>query len=344
MVKENWLSRLALGASFFALAVIGLGAFTRLIEAGLGCPDWPGCYGHFAVPLSQLAQQLAQLKFPDTQLVFYKAWAEMAHRYCVAGLCLLILMLIMTVFGKKVFRTRLNLALVFVLIGLVCYQIILGKWTVTLKLLPLIVSQHLLCGFFILNILWTLYLNNSYVDAGAKLPPATRHLLLTLAVVALVLLFLQIALGAWTSTNYAALSCPDFPFCSNDKTLTWQFGAAFNIFSPPGINYEGGVLPEAVRQTIQMTHRLGALVVTVYLLIFMLVAAPKLLRFPELMQSIYLILALLCIQLSLGIANVMFKLPLATAVSHNIVAVLFSLSVLTFIFKLAKVNTGVTQS
>lgn len=341
MVNQHFLSRLAFAASFFALGVIALGAFTRLIDAGLGCPDWPGCYGNFTVPLSALAERIAKLQYPGTQLVAYKAWAEMMHRYFVAGLSLLITFIVIIILSKKAFRTVVNISLVIGLIALLAYQIMLGQWTVTLKLLPVIVSQHLLGGFFILSLLWLVYLNNSYVNSGRALTRLTKNFLLPLAVIALVLVLLQIALGAWTSTNYASLSCPDFPFCTKGHALVMQFKDAFNIFAPVGVNYEGGVLPEAVRQTIQMSHRYGALIVTVYLLAYMMISMPKLIRFPELMKSVYVMMGLLCVQLCIGVSNVMFKLPLATALSHTVIAALLLLSVLTLIFKLAKADAGV---
>jgi cytochrome c oxidase assembly protein subunit 15 len=340
LVKQKFLSRIALAASFFALGVIALGAYTRLVDAGLGCPDWPGCYGHFTVPLSALAQRLIQLQYPAAHLVAYKAAAEMVHRYFVGGLSMLIVVLISVIFANKTFRTTWNVSLALGLVLLLGYQIMLGQWTVTLQLLPIIVSQHLIGGFLIFALLWLLYLNSSYRHTGKNLAPRDKNFLLPWAVIAFVVVLLQIALGAWVSTNYASLSCPDFPFCEHGKTVVMQFASAFNIFSPPGINYEGGVLPEAARQTIQMTHRFGALVVTGYLLIFMLVTVPRLMRFPDLMQSLYQILALLCVQLCIGISNIIFKLPLVTALSHNLVAVLLLASVLTFIFKLTHSHSG----
>ncbi len=143
MVKRNLLSYLALFASVFALGVIALGAFTRLIDAGLGCPDWPGCYGHILVPISMKAQMAANLIYPKTHWVAYKAWAEMFHRYAVGVLSLLIVVIVGCVFSKKELRTRGNVIFSIVLLLLLAYQIMLGQWTVTLKLLPVIVSQHL---------------------------------------------------------------------------------------------------------------------------------------------------------------------------------------------------------
>ncbi len=354
MVSLRFLTRFAFCASFFALGVIALGAFTRLIDAGLGCPDWPGCYGQITVPLSEGAQKLALLHYPESHLIAYKAWAEMIHRYFVAGLSLFILSIITLIFSQKKLRTRGNILLSLFLIVLLGYQIMLGQWTVTLKLLPVIVSQHLLGGYFILATLWVVYLNNaqlrhprmllSGISSSVNRSPTEAFgndtWMVIFSVLALILLLMQILLGAWTSTNYASLSCVDFPFCTNDQTMQWHWRAAFNLFSPIGINYEGGVLPVAIRQTIQMAHRFGALILTSYLLIFSMIASHFLKNRPELLKILYLILGLLCVQLCIGISNVVLKLPLVSALSHTLVAALLLISLLTFIVKLIQCERG----
>lgn len=333
MAKQRFLAILALSASFFALGVIALGAFTRLLDAGLGCPDWPGCYGHLVVPMNHNIQNALNTQYPATPLITYKAWAEMIHRYFVGGLSIFILVIIIAILGNKIIRRKSNIIYACTLVILLVYQIILGQLTVTLKLLPLVVSQHLLGGFFILSTLWLIYLNNRTNNNLANTKIKT---LLPWAIIALILLIFQIALGAWTSTNYASMSCADFPFCNNDHPLmVMHFKEAFYLFSPVGINYEGGVLAESVRQTIQITHRLGALILTFYLLILLFVTTKKFGNIAELMRSVYTILGLLTVQLCLGMANVILKLPLATAILHNVVAALLLLSVLTFIFRLA---------
>lgn len=335
MAKQRVVSLCALGASFFALGVIALGAFTRLIDAGLGCPDWPGCYGHLLVPLTVRGQELANMLYPDTHWVAYKAWAEMIHRYFAGSLSVLILGIAALVLFKKELRVRSNVFLVGGLLLLVLYQILLGQWTVTLKLLPIVVTQHLLGGFLILSLLWLVYLNN---DAKLRkhMQNAQSHRVLPWAILGVIFLLLQISLGAWTSTNYASLSCPDFPWCDNaHPQMNFYFKAAFNLFSPVGLNYEGGVLPEIYRQTIQMTHRIGALLLTAYLFGFFIFAMPVLKKSMELLKSVYIVFALFAIQLCIGIANVIFKLPLVTAISHNLVAVLLLLAMITLTYKLA---------
>lgn len=326
MVNRNWLSTLALFACFFALCVIGLGVFTRLLDAGLGCPDWPGCYGKIVV--TQISA--------STQFVAYKAWAEMIHRY-FAG-CLSVLMISIFIISlQKKYRKPSNIILSACLILLLSYQIILGMLTVTLKLLPVIVTQHLLGGFLILSIAWLVYLNNITWAKAALSPCPPNIKLFPWALLGLIILFLQITLGAWTSTNYASLSCPDFPFCMNNQSvLSLHFKQAFNIFSTIGINYEGGVLSAAIRQTIQMMHRFGALIFTVYILIFTSIAMPKFKNLADFTRLMYLILSLLTIQLCIGISNVIFKLPLVTAISHTLVAALLLLAMITLNFKLVK--------
>ncbi len=329
MVKYTGIARLAFFASFFALGVIALGAFTRLIDAGLGCPDWPGCYGHFTVIGAENA---------GTHLVAYKAWSEMIHRYFVGGLSLFILAIVGNVFVRKN-TGKLNKILGIVLIALLVYQIRLGQWTVTLKLIPIIVSQHLIGGFLILSTLWLVYLNNKNTTLLTQNKLQHSGTILFFASVGLIILFTQIMLGAWTSTNYASLSCPGFPFCMNQQSIVWHLREAFTVSSTLGINYEGGVLPESIRQTIQMSHRFGAFVLTAYLLVLMMFSMPKLQRSPDIAKIFYVIFGLLCVQLCLGISNVVFKLPVVTAVSHTVMAALLLISMITLIFKLA-VNRG----
>jgi cytochrome c oxidase assembly protein subunit 15 len=330
------LSKLALAASCFALAVVALGAYTRLIDAGLGCPDWPGCYGQMTVPVSPQSTALAKQLFPGLHINPAKAWAEMIHRYFVGCLSIFICVVLACIAGIKKYRTDSNITLGLTLLVLMGYQIWLGQLTVTLLLLPVVVSQHLLGGFLILSSLWLIYLNNKPRRYAA--PPISRktaHFLLPWAALAVMVVILQIILGAWTSTNYASFSCPDFPYCMKGEAIDWQFSHAFQVLRPVGINYEGGVLSESIRQTIQMTHRAGALILTAYFLIFMFVSVPLVKRVPEMMAAIFLMLGLLLIQLCLGIANVIFKLPLSTALGHTLVAALLLLSVLTLAQKIA---------
>ncbi len=319
------LSRFALFAVALTFVVITLGAVTRLLDAGLGCPDWPGCYGHLLAPMTQPAVVTANHLYPQTPFVAHKAWAEMVHRYAVGTLSFCISAIILLIFSIKNLRTRGNVVLAVGLIVVLVYQILLGQWTVTLKLLPIVVSQHLLGGFLIVSLLWLVYLHNT------PRPLLPRTQLLPWAVVGLVLVFMQIILGAWTSTNYASLSCVDFPFCQANMTMHWQFSEALRIL-PAGVNYEGGVLTLAARQTIQMMHRFGALIVAIYLFVLLAISG---LRLPML-RPLYAIAILLLLQISLGIINVLLQLPLATAAAHTVVAALLLLSMITLVYRLAR--------
>jgi cytochrome c oxidase assembly protein subunit 15 len=317
---------MALAGCLFTLVVMSLGAFARLVDAGLGCPDWPGCYGHIIVPNTATSVNKIAATFPSSPFVAQKAWAEMVHRYFAGSLGLF--MLGVTFMGIKTARMQGRQKLIpfyLGLIALLAYQITLGKLTVTWKLLPLIVTQHLLGGMLILSSLWFAYLINRTHVQSTHVPWGVR----VLALFGLVLLFTQIALGAWTSTNYAAFSCPDFPFCSVAHPLNhWSWAAAFDLTHPVGINYQGGVLDDSVRATIQMVHRVGALVVVCFFLTFAIVLnvrsdTPSHLKAP----SLWVLLALAW-QIMLGISNVIYRLPLPVAILHNVSAGLLLMSVI----------------
>lgn len=312
--SASFLSCLLLLAVLLALTVIALGTFTRLADAGLGCPDWPGCYGR-AIPVASSAAT-----FPDTPWVAQKAWAEMIHRYAVGLLGLLSTAILFTVFCRKSRRTRGSLLLCLALILLLVFQILLGKFTVTLKLWPIIVTLHLLGGFLIAATLWLLYLHVCW--PVHQLSAAQPVSLKIFAVITLLLLLGQIFLGAWTSTHYASLSCADFPFCMNEKPFVWHVREAFHLHAA-GVNYEGGVLPVPVRQTIQMLHRCMALAVSLFLLGLVGLLLQRHWR------SVYLIAFLLPLQLCLGIINVLFHLPVAVAVGHTLTAALLLLALVT---------------
>lgn len=329
MGNRVFVAKLAFIATFITLGVIGLGAFTRLIDAGLGCPDWPGCYGKLIVPSLEEAHKFSK----EVPLVSYKAWAEMIHRYFVGTLSCFILGIILLIFSKKAYRTKTNLSLACGLIFILGYQIILGQLTVTLKLLPIVVTQHLFGGFIIASLLWLIYLTNR-AETIKNIPRTTGYPILLGAYLGFILLILQIFLGAWTSTNYASLSCPDFPFCMNDSSITLQFKDAFNFFAPVGVNYEGGVLSTSVRQFIHMMHRLNAFILTIYLFGLMTWVFLKLKNNPAIVRSYQVVMGLLIVQICIGISNVLFKLPLVSAISHNLIAVFLLLSFITFIYKL----------
>lgn len=326
--KLRWLARLSLIAVIVAGFVIVLGAYTRLTDAGLGCPDWPGCYGHMIVPASTQATPVAQ----------YKAWTEMAHRYSAGILSLLIVMVAFLCVRSALRYGGSYILLSILIIGLLIYQAILGMWTVTLKLMPITVAQHLLGGMLIISLLWLIYLKSQAQLVGGVEPNQYRFSK-KWALIGFFLVLTQIALGAWTSTNYAALSCPNFPFCHASWYHHFDFRSAFSLIQPVGINYEGGVLTMLARETIQMTHRLGALVVTLYLPVMAIYLLAKEKRNQKLRRSIYFMLFFLIVQLGLGIINVLYKLPMLAALLHNFLAALLLCSLVAlnfYIFRSAR--------
>ncbi|MEE9303248.1 MAG: COX15/CtaA family protein [Thiotrichaceae bacterium] len=310
-------------AVLLALIVVVLGAYTRLSDAGLGCPDWPGCYGHIGVP-----EQLTDSKF-DRPLEQGKAWKEMIHRYVAGTLGIVILLVLALVVFRKP-RIHQPIFLPIILLLTVIFQALLGMWTVTMLLSPVIVSAHLIGGFTTLSMIWWLLLNQFN-------PPSTLTYyndgnLKSLAVLGLLLIVLQILLGGWTSTNYAALACgADFPTCAKQWWPTMDFASAFNISHSAGTNYEFGTLEAPARTAIQVAHRIGALVVFIYFLALGI----KLLRFSAGRHKGIglLLLLLLFTQVGLGITNVLLGLPIAVAVAHNLVAALLLLTVLAICHK-----------
>ena len=302
-------------AILLALFVVMLGAYTRLTNAGLGCPDWPGCYGHMVLPSLQNELIDAQRQYPSTPIESRKAWTEMAHRYAAGTLALLILFIGLSVlrfrWHGKFFPWRLPVALIL----LVLFQAALGMWTVTLKLLPVVVMGHLLGGMLIFASLCYFRMQLSFVPEQ-NIPRWRSWIGLGIVIV-----FCQIALGGWVSSNYAGIACIGFPRCNGEWLPALHLFKGFNLFSSVGANYQGGVLDNEVRTTIQFIHRLGAFIAASYVLvlsaILLLYVRATSLRIAA-MLSILLVLT----QFGLGIANVVFLLPLWVAVAHNGVAAL----------------------
>lgn len=306
-----------------ALAVVMLGAYVRLSDAGLGCPDWPGCYGRLDVPSSREAIDQANRVFPERPVETAKAWKEMAHRYLASALGLVIVLL-----AAGAWRGRLPMGLPGLLVALVIFQGLLGMWTVTLLVKPIVVTAHLAGGIATFALLWWLALRRSGSPATSPTPTMVR--LRPWAWGGFALVCVQVLLGGWTSTNYAALACTEFPTCYGG--LWWpptDFGEAFILWRGLGIDYEFGVLDSAARTAIHLTHRLGALVVFLYLGALSLVTLRRAQTGPERGIGIA-VAAVLLLQLGLGIANIIGHLPLAVAVAHNggaalLIAVLASL-------------------
>ena len=299
--------RLALFATLLALIVVLLGAYTRLTHAGLGCPDWPGCYGFISVPKSEAQLAHAELHFPDAPVEAHKGWNEMIHRYFAGTLGLLI-----SVLAGRAWVNRRHpgqpVKLPLFLLAVVIAQAAFGMWTVTLKLWPQVVTGHLLGGFATLSLLFLLTLRLSGVLPALTVPKRLQYW----ATAGLLLVIGQIALGGWVSSNYAAVACIDFPTCHGQWLPPADFANGFHLTQHIGPNYLGGQLDSDARTAIHLTHRIGALLVTVVLL-----GLAWQLKVVGMTRLAGLVLIALAAQITLGISNVLFHLPLPVAVAHN---------------------------
>ena len=303
------LHRLTQIAVAVAFTVIVLGAFVRLSDAGLGCPDWPGCYGQLSWPTQAGEVQQANQAFPERPVETGKAWKEMVHRYLAGALVLLVVGI--NLLAWKTGASRQVRTLAAALLVLILFQAALGMWTVTLKLLPVVVMGHLMGGLATFSLLLWL----AWCTAGggrSSTGEAFRQLRPTI-LVALTVLVAQLALGGWTSANYSALACPDFPGCMGQAWPDANFRDGFILTREIGVDYEGGVLDLRSRIAIHLTHRIGAFVTLIVLGILSI----RLLLRPPARQSGMVLGALLLFQVVLGIQNVVLNLPLANAVAHN---------------------------
>ena len=309
-----WFKRLILTASLLTLCVVVFGAYVRLTDAGLGCPDWPGCFGTLTVPESKMAIIEAQSLYPESIVEVGKAWREMIHRY-LAGILGLLILLISFVSYKIRHELKVKLTLPFIILALVIFQATLGMWTVTELLKPAIVTAHLMGGMTILALLT--YLTHRHLGAVSNtivIDPGIKSYIRF----GFVLLFIQILLGGWTSTNYAALACTDFPTCHGSLMPDMDFKNGFNPFRELGMTASGENLSIKALQAIQWVHRVGALILTAYF-IFMV----YLLRnYPSTRFYRNILLLILLLQVIIGIANLVMHLPLFLATLHNLGAAL----------------------
>jgi cytochrome c oxidase assembly protein subunit 15 len=298
-----------------------------LSDAGLGCPDWPGCYGNLILDETDAGKADAAANF-ERPLEASKAWKEMIHRYLASILGLVILVLTFMAWKRPEMGQR---GLTIGLSLLVMFQGALGMWTVTLLVKPVIVMSHLLGGLATLSLLLLLFLRTK----DKQLPPTSQvGGLKKLAIISMIILVVQIALGGWTSTNYAALACPEFPTCFGDSwSPDVDYKEGFVLWRGLGVDYEFGVLNNEARAAIHWVHRIGALITTIVLtiLIFMLLRA-------QAIKEAILVAVLLGTQVLLGILNVRLNLPLDMAVAHNGVAALLLLGVVYVNFRLNKSN------
>lgn len=302
-------------AVFLALFVVMLGAYTRLTDAGLGCPDWPGCYGQMVLPGADAGLKKVQTRFPQIPIETGKAWTEMAHRYVAGVLGLSIFFIGFSVLRKRIQGYSLPWFLPLVLFILVIFQAALGMWTVTLKLLPVVVMGHLLGGILIFSCLSRFRLQMSSLP-GKDLPQWRPWVRLGAIIV-----FLQIALGGWVSSNYAGISCIGFPQCNGVWFPELHFAKGFNLFSSVGANYQGGLLDNEVRVSIQFIHRIGAVLTACYILLLSSLIMMRS-NSKHLKTAALLLAALVLFQFILGVLNVVYLLPIKIAVAHNGVAAL----------------------
>lgn len=323
--------RISLAACALALFVIVLGAYVRLSDAGLGCPDWPGCYGTLIAPSDSNDIQAANEAYPERPFEADKAWKEMIHRYFASTLGLLILAMAAIAIKRRKEQGQ-QLTLPLILLVVVCFQGALGMWTVTMLLKPAIVTLHLLGGMLTLALLCWAMLS----DRQQK-PAIVSRGLKNWAILALVVVYCQIALGGWTSTNYVALHCWDLPTCQGKWWPNTDFSEGFTIWRELGVDYEGGTLSLEAGTAVHLTHRIGAVVTLLVVGTFALF----LLRFSKgpgqqgTRNLAILLLALLCAQISLGILNIILVLPTAIAVAHNGGAALLLLTIVAINRKLS---------
>lgn len=313
--------KLSLFCAILALIVIVMGAYVRLSDAGLGCPDWPGCYGQAVVNDSAQFKTDAEAVFPDSPLDTAKAWKEMTHRYLAGGLGVVVLVLFAMAWRLKQQRTAV-IGWTFVLLLLVALQAALGMWTVHLKVMPAVVTLHLLMGFITFwAIGWTYLRSNPDIQRRSSSSGPALFALLGMLV-----LLLQIALGGWVSSNYAALACTDFPRCQGQWLPETGYASAFNF-----VIQDSTYLSAAGKVAIHAVHRVGALI-TFLLLSWLMLAAtseqlPKAVR-----RSGVLLSVLLLVQIVIGIFTVKHGVPLALAVAHNAFAALLMLPLLGILF------------
>lgn len=315
----NNIKNLSLFGVCFAFIVIALGAWTRLVDAGLGCPDWPGCYGFVVFPTDAAEIALAESRFPSFPYDINKAIPEVVHRYFAATLGFVAILLTYISFKYKG-----NKSLHWWSLGLlifICCQGLFGYLTVSLKLLPIIVTGHLFGGFFTLSLFYLIFLKagDFKILDQMRIP----HLK-GISILAMIILLFQIFLGAWTSTNYASLACVDFPTCQGTYYPEMDFKQGFNLSQEVGPNYLYGLLDNSAKVAIHYSHRISAILVTIVFLVLM-----SKLWFSAAAPLASTLGILLLTQISLGIINVIYVLPLYVAIAHNLIAASLLLGTIT---------------
>lgn len=327
--------RLVLATACLTFLVVVAGAYVRLADAGLGCPDWPGCYGGVS-PLhaaEEISKAVIAQGGEHGPVSLNKAWKEMAHRYLAGTLGMLILAITIAAWQRRS-ALRQSPALPVALLGLVVFQAALGMWTVTLLLKPVIVTLHLLGGMATLALITWLSLRQLHTEPAVRVRDAAR--LRTWAALGFGIVAVQIALGGWVSSNYAALACIDLPTCHGEWVPRMDFEHGFQLLRDLGRTSDGGHLAYDALTAIHWTHRLGALITFVYIGAL----AVALMRLRGTVGYGAALASLLLLQVALGIANVTAGLPLAVAVAHNAVAALLLVQVVVINFVLSRVSSS----
>lgn len=310
--KLNWV------VVFMTFDLIVFGAFTRLTDSGLGCPDWPGCYGT-STPFHALGDiQQAESALPTGPVTVMKAWIEMIHRYLAMTVGALILLQVGIAFSKLKSIGRIPFIASLGLLLLVCIQGAFGAWTVTLKLQPIIVTIHLILALVLFACL-TAYAQQTWEEARSSVRTLRiRPLPALFIVISLLILFMQVFLGAWVSTNYAVLACPDFPTCLGSAWPETNWAEGFSLWRELGLNAQGEFISPVALQTIHWAHRVFAVLV-LFCLGFLGVKAYGLSTpaTPILKRFAILLIALLLLQVITGISNVIFQWPLLAALLHT---------------------------
>ena len=311
--------------ALYTLVVISVGAWVRLTDAGLGCPDWPGCYGILGTPETDTEIMKAKELYPDASIDTGKAWREMFHRY-LAG----ILGIFVFYISYLTIRYAKHVSIIFpiALSTLIIIQSIMGMLTVTELVKPTIVTTHLVLGMSTA----TLLLWNGLLIQGSKFLALIDKKLIVLLILCITGLVIQIILGGWTSTNYASLACTDFPKCDNSwwpSDMDYQKG--FTVFNLPDINYELAPLAYNAKVAIHFTHRFGALLLTaLYLYLFAYIFFKQSNTTIKLISIIALLVFVL--QIILGISNVIYSLPINIAVLHTVNASILLMSMITLLY------------
>ena len=309
-MDDSKISKLSFVGALFTIIVISLGAWVRLTDAGLGCPDWPGCYGLLTTPdtVDELAK--AREYYPNADIDVGKAWREMLHRYMAGllGLYVFFITYISIKYSKRSYTLPVLISI------LIIIQAIMGMLTVTMLVKPTIVTTHLFFGMLTATLLFINSLKYSNISISSEKIPAIALIIIAIT---WVFLIIQILLGGWTSTNYASLACTDFPKCLDQwYPKEMIFNEAFNVINLPDVNYEGGILAYGAKVAVHYTHRITALILT-FVFISALYIVFKLNKHSLLKKLMSISIIFFILQVILGISNVVYSLPLNIAVWHT---------------------------